>query len=142
MRKLLVPIVALSVITPGVAEGHPVERPVAKQTKYKSKYRWGCNTKSCLRRVQRKRMKRYIRPYRGWFLGPVGACESSTTTNLKHGLRAVSPSGQYRGRYQFGMPDWRRAGGTGDPINADWLTQAYFAVRWLHINGRSSWPNC
>lgn len=103
-------------------------------------HRGGCRTHACRVRV---RHKKYIRPYRGWFLGPVGACESGTGSySLKAGLRAVSPSGQYRGRYQFGIPDWYRAGGTGDPINAGWLEQAYRAVRWLHINGRGSWPNC
>lgn len=88
-----------------------------------------------------------IQPYKAGFLGPVGRCESGTTTWLRHGLQAVSPGGQYRGRYQFGMPDWARAtihvpGAPRDPINAGWLTQAYAAVVWLHWNGRDSWPNC
>lgn len=91
-------------------------------------------------RVQ-KHKKRYIRPYHD-FLASTGACESGTDHNLRHGLTAVSPSGQYRGRYQFGVPDWHRAGGWGDPIEADWLEQAYRAVKWLKINGRQSWPNC
>lgn len=95
-----------------------------------------------IRKRNRDRKLRYIAPYRTSFLGPVGACESGTTTNLRHGLRAVSSTGQYRGRYQFGMPDWAAAGGHGDPIDADWLEQAYRAVRWLKINGRDSWPNC
>lgn len=105
--------------------------------------RRGCQTKSCVRRVRRKRKLHYIKPYRTWFLGPVGACESGTGSHkLTVGLQAVSLGGRYRGRYQFGMPDWYRAGGGGDPINAGWLEQAYRAVRWLHINGRDSWPNC
>lgn len=83
-----------------------------------------------------------IRPHVGWFLGPTGACESGTDHNLRHGLRATSSTGQYLGRYQFGQPDWYRAGGVGDPRNASWLEQAYRAVVWLYINGRSSWPNC
>ncbi len=87
-------------------------------------------------------MRHVIEPYRVNFLGPVGACESGTTRWLRHGLRAVSPTGQYRGRYQFGLPDWQRSGGHGDPINATWYRQAYQAVKWLHINGRQSWPNC
>lgn len=98
------------------------------------------NRKRARREYRRK--LRYIAPYRSWFLGPVGACESGTTTNLEHGLRATSPSGQYLGRYQFGRPDWGRAGGYGDPRDADWLEQGYRAVRWLNINGRQSWPNC
>jgi hypothetical protein len=106
----------------------------------------GCESKACEKRVHKKRMRhkklRTIKPYRRSFLGPTGACESGTTMNLHHGLRAVDPSGTYRGRYQFNMSGWRGAGGRGDPIDANWLEQAYRAVRWLHINGRQSWPNC
>ena len=103
-------------------------------------YYAGCKKAPCKKHV--------IKPYRASFLGPVGACESGTGSyNLKVGLRAISPGGTYRGRYQFGWPDWSRAGGTriagvSDPAAAGGLDQAYVAVRWLHINGRSSWPNC
>jgi hypothetical protein len=102
----------------------------------------GCHSHACDVRVWHKFQVKTIRPYVRSFLGPTGACESGTDTNLRHGLRVVSPSGQYRGRYQFGWPDWYGAGGTGDPAQADWLDQSYYAVRWLHINGRDSWPNC
>lgn len=94
----------------------------------------GCEQAPCKRHV--------IAPFKRSFLGPVGACESGTTRWLRHGLRAVSSTGQYRGRYQFGLPDWRRAGGRGDPAAAGWLEQAYRAVVWLGANGRQSWPNC
>lgn len=93
----------------------------------------GCEKPPCKRHA--------IRPFRP-FLASVGACESGTTSWLRHGLHAVSSTGQYRGRYQFGVPDWRRAGGRGDPAAAGWLEQAYRAVVWLGINGRQSWPNC
>lgn len=84
-----------------------------------------------------------IRPYVYTFLGPVGACESGTGShNLRVGLGIDDPYGKYHGRYQFGLPDYARAGGSGDPHNVGWLEQAYRAVLWLHINGRSSWPNC
>ena len=101
----------------------------------------GCATrKECRWRVHRLRA---IAPYRAGFLGPTGACESGTGSyNLHIGLRAHSRDGYYHGRYQFGQVDWIRAGGHGDPHNASWLEQAYRAVRWLHINGRTSWPNC
>ena len=98
-----------------------------------------CRTAACHDRVY---MKNTIRPYRENFLEPVGACESGGTRSLKTGLRAVSPGGTYRGRYQFNYGAWRGAGGRGDPIDAGWLQQAYRAVRWLKINGRQSWPNC
>lgn len=101
-------------------------------------HRRGCQTHLCRVRVKRKK---YIRPYLG-FLRSTGACESGAGYSLKSGLTAHSASGQYHGRYQFGIPDWHRAGAPGDPHNASWLTQAYYAVRWLRINGRGSWPNC
>lgn len=93
----------------------------------------GCEKPPCKRRA--------IAPYKP-FLRAVGACESGTSRWLRHGLHAVSPGGRYRGRYQFGLPDWRRAGGSGDPADAGWLEQAYRAVVWLTVNGRRSWPNC
>lgn len=95
----------------------------------------GCKSVPCKKHV--------IRPYRSSFLGPVGACESGTGSwNLRVGLRAINPTGSYRGRYQFGWDDWDSAGGTGDPAKASWIEQAYRAVLWLHFNGRQSWPNC
>jgi hypothetical protein len=98
----------------------------------------GCKHRRCKEHV--------IRPYKRTFLAPVGACETrgwgGGTFDLRTGLRTTSPNGQYRGRYQFGLPDWWRAGGKGDPVDAGWREQAYRAVIWLHWNGRSSWPNC
>lgn len=94
----------------------------------------GCRKPVCKRHV--------IKPYKRAFLGPVGACESGTTRWLRHGLRALSPGGQYRGRYQFDWGSWAGAGGRGDPSAAGWLEQAYRAVVWLHLAGRQAWPNC
>lgn len=95
----------------------------------------GCSKPRCKYHV--------FKPYIGTFLGPVGACESGTHSySLYAGLRAISPGGTYRGRYQFGWGDWRKAGGYGDPAAASANEQAYRAVVWLHRNGRQSWPNC
>ena len=100
----------------------------------------GCRKAPCKKHV--------IKPLKRSFLGPVGACESGTGSyNLRVGLRAISPGGTYRGRYQFGWPDWARArgvriSGVRDASRAGWLDQAYVAVIWLHRNGRGSWPNC
>jgi hypothetical protein len=106
-----------------------------------------CQTHACKVRVAHRQAKvkklRTIAPYRWSFLGPVGACESGTGSySLRVGLRAISPGGKYRGRYQFGWPDWLKAGGHGDPAAANWLDQAFRAVVWLHMNGRGAWPNC
>jgi hypothetical protein len=127
---------ALSVLLAAIAIIFPV----------KAEAKEGCQTKACEARVETKRKLRVIAPYRTWFLGPVGACESGGrwggTLDLRTGLRAVSANGRFHGRYQFGLLDWQRAGGSGDPVNAGWLEQAYRAVRWLKINGRQSWPHC
>lgn len=95
----------------------------------------GCKQAPCMRHT--------IKPFKRSFLGPVGACESGTTRFLRHGLRAVSSNGRYRGRYQFDMSSWRTAGGWGDPIDASWLQQAYRAVIWLKMTSlMHSWPVC
>lgn len=117
--KRLITLAALASVGTTTAEAH---------------YYDGCQKNPCKKHV--------IEPYVRSFLGPVGACESGTTRWLRHGLGVVSPTGQYRGRYQFDMSSWRGAGGYGDPVNAGWLTQAYNAVRWLHRAGRHAWPNC
>ena len=84
-----------------------------------------------------------LNPFKRSFLGPVGACESGTGShNLKVGLKAVSPGGKYRGRYQFDLRSWAGAGGKGDPISWGWIEQAYRAVVWLHRHSRGAWPNC
>lgn len=101
-------------------------------------YTSGCKKTACKTHV--------IQPYKKNFLGPVGRCEAGpkfgATLSLKTGLKAIDPSGTYYGRYQFGLRDWGRAGGKGDPRDASWLEQAYRAVVWLNVNGRQSWPNC
>ncbi len=56
--------------------------------------------------------------------------------------RAVSPSGRYRGKYQFRRSTWRMLGAEGDPADApEWL-QDRMARRLYERDGRSPWPNC
>src|SRR5947209_7990143 len=57
-------------------------------------------------------------------------------------LRAVSPSGRYRGKYQFDMPTWKAWGGHGDPINNSAATQDRVALRLYKARGTKPWPNC
>lgn len=97
-------------------------------------YYAGCKEKPCKQHV--------LRPFKASFLAPVGKCESGAGYSLLSGLRALSPGGTYRGRYQFDWASWRAAGGVGDPAAATWYEQAYRAVVGLHRNGRDSWPNC
>ena len=56
--------------------------------------------------------------------------------------RAVSPGGQYRGKYQFSRATWRGLGGTGDPAAApEWL-QDRLALKLYRQSGTAPWPNC
>ena len=56
--------------------------------------------------------------------------------------RAVSPGGQYRGKYQFSRATWRGLGGSGDPAAApEWL-QDKLALKLYRQSGTAPWPNC
>ena len=56
--------------------------------------------------------------------------------------RAVSPGGQYRGKYQFSRATWRAIGGSGDPADApEWL-QDRLALKLYRQRGSAPWPNC
>ena len=56
--------------------------------------------------------------------------------------RAVSPGGQYRGKYQFSRATWRGLGGRGDPADApEWL-QDRLALKLYRQSGTAPWPNC
>lgn len=63
-------------------------------------------------------------------------CESSGNP------RAVSPSGKYRGLYQFDLPTWRSVGGTGDPAQATPAEQTKRARLLYADRGRAPWPVC
>jgi Transglycosylase-like domain/Putative peptidoglycan binding domain len=55
---------------------------------------------------------------------------------------ALSPSGRYRGKFQFSMSTWRQMGGEGDPAEApEWL-QDQIALKLYRRAGTSPWPNC
>jgi hypothetical protein len=55
---------------------------------------------------------------------------------------ALSPSGRYRGKYQFRTSTWRELGGEGDPAEApEWL-QDRIALKLYRRAGSSPWPNC
>jgi Transglycosylase-like domain/Putative peptidoglycan binding domain len=56
--------------------------------------------------------------------------------------RAVSPGGQYRGKYQFSRSTWHNLGGEGDPADApEWL-QDRLALKLYRQSGTAPWPNC
>jgi peptidoglycan hydrolase-like protein with peptidoglycan-binding domain len=69
-------------------------------------------------------------------LRQIAQCESGGNP------RAVSPGGQYRGKYQFSRETWRALGGSGDPADApEWL-QDRLALKLYRQRGSAPWPNC
>ena len=56
--------------------------------------------------------------------------------------RAVSPGGQYRGKYQFSVSTWHNIGGEGDPVDASETEQDRLALKLYRRSGTSPWPNC
>lgn len=103
----------------------------------------GCNTRSCEHRVQARWLRQHYQHI--WRSAPltvrahlrrIARCES-------HGdPRAISPSGLYRGRYQFAMTTWRTVGGRGDPARASGLEQDARAARLYRMAGPGQWPVC
>lgn len=69
-------------------------------------------------------------------LHKIALCESGGNP------RAVSPSGRYRGKYQFDRATWRALGGHGDPAAASARTQDRLAAKLLRERGPSAWPSC
>ena len=56
---------------------------------------------------------------------------------------AVSPSGRYRGKYQFMRSTWEAWGGRGsDPAAAAEAHQDRVALRLYRARGTAPWPNC
>jgi Transglycosylase-like domain/Putative peptidoglycan binding domain len=69
-------------------------------------------------------------------LRQIAECESGGNP------RAVSPGGQYRGKYQFSVDTWRGLGGKGDPADAPEAEQDRLALKLYRQAGTSPWPNC
>jgi hypothetical protein len=56
---------------------------------------------------------------------------------------AVSPSGRYRGKYQFQRSTWSAWDGRGsDPAEASEAHQDRVALRLYRARGTAPWPNC
>lgn len=69
-------------------------------------------------------------------LEAIAQCESGGNP------RAISPDGQYRGKYQFSIATWRSLGGKGDPAAASEAEQDRRAAQLMASQGPSAWPNC
>jgi hypothetical protein len=55
---------------------------------------------------------------------------------------AISPTGQYRGKYQFDRRTWQHMGGSGDPAAASEAEQDARAAQLLARRGTAPWPAC
>jgi len=69
-------------------------------------------------------------------LKKIAKCESGGNP------KAISPSGRYRGKYQFDMETWRSVGGHGDPAKASEEEQDRRALKLYKREGKKPWPNC
>jgi peptidoglycan hydrolase-like protein with peptidoglycan-binding domain len=69
-------------------------------------------------------------------LAQIAECESGGDPT------AVSPSGQYRGKYQFSQPTWEALGGTGKPDEAEESVQDELALALYDERGLAPWPSC
>ena len=79
---------------------------------------------------------RTLRAPAGGTLSNIAACESGGNPG------AVSPSGQYRGKYQFDYGTWSSVGGSGDPAAASEAEQDKRAAMLYAQRGSSPWPTC
>jgi hypothetical protein len=66
-------------------------------------------------------------------LESIAACESGGNPS------AVSPDGQYRGKYQFDRQTWQSVGGSGDPAAASESEQDSRAAALVQQRGTSPW---
>jgi peptidoglycan hydrolase-like protein with peptidoglycan-binding domain len=69
-------------------------------------------------------------------LSAIAQCESGGDP------AAISPTGRYRGKYQFSRASWRAVGGTGDPAAAPETEQDQRAAMLLAKQGPKAWPVC
>jgi peptidoglycan hydrolase-like protein with peptidoglycan-binding domain len=69
-------------------------------------------------------------------LSQIAQCESGGNP------QAVSPGGDYRGKYQFTYETWRAVGGSGDPAAAPEAEQDQRAATLYAQEGSSPWPVC
>jgi peptidoglycan hydrolase-like protein with peptidoglycan-binding domain len=69
-------------------------------------------------------------------LAQIAECESGGDPT------AVSPTGKYRGKYQFSQATWEALGGTGKPDEAEETVQDEFALALYNERGLAPWPTC
>ncbi|NDH88757.1 MAG: hypothetical protein EBY61_09130, partial [Actinobacteria bacterium] len=77
-----------------------------------------------------------------WGIAPNDKWEQLRFCESTHNYEAISPSGTYRGAYQFDYPTWQTVGGTGDPAAAPPEEQDARARELYARRGPQPWPEC
>ena len=77
-----------------------------------------------------------------WGIAPNDKWEQLRFCESTHNYEAISPSGKYRGAYQFDYPTWQTVGGTGDPAAAPPEEQDARARELYARRGPQPWPEC
>lgn len=90
-----------------------------------------CQTTACTRRVEHKRMRRAVKPYRPW-LDRLALCENSG--------RLRGGNGSHWGPFQFDAATWFSVGGPlPGPQAGGWLEHRYRAVLLRRTRGTQPW---
>ncbi|MEO0494611.1 MAG: transglycosylase family protein [Actinomycetota bacterium] len=77
-----------------------------------------------------------------WGVAPNDKWERLRFCESTHNYEAISPSGTYRGAYQFDFATWQTVGGTGDPAAAPPEEQDARARELYARRGPQPWPEC
>ncbi|MEM8755597.1 MAG: transglycosylase family protein [Pseudomonadota bacterium] len=77
-----------------------------------------------------------------WGIAPNDKWERLRFCESTHNYQAISPSGTYRGAYQFDFATWQTVGGTGDPAAAPAEEQDARARELYARRGHQPWPEC
>lgn len=109
------------------AKSRAVRRHYKKQLKWRQAHRWIISL-----RQQWSKVPQWLKDK----LRIISGCESGGDPG------AVSPSGAYRGKYQFSPTTWGSVGGHGDPAAAPEEEQDVLAARLYLRSGPSQWPVC
>lgn len=77
-----------------------------------------------------------------WGIAPPEKWQDLRLCESTHNYQAISPSGLYRGAYQFDLPTWETVGGSGDPAMAPPEEQDARARELYARRGPQPWPVC
>ncbi len=75
-------------------------------------------------------------------IAPASKWEKLRFCESTHDYQAISPTGKYRGAYQFDHATWQTVGGSGDPAAAPDAEQDARARELYARRGHQPWPEC